>query len=149
MSTGAGNDIERATELARKMVCEWGMSNLGPLTFGKKEEQIFLGREIAQHRDYSEGTAIQIDEEVRKMVNLGYTTAKAILSENRDTLVRIAKALIDREVLDAAEIKLLVDGQDLPPIKPLPLKSDDGVQQVLKPDPTRTPAKSGERPATA
>ena len=86
MSTGAGNDIERATELARKMVCEWGMSDLGPLTFGKKEEQIFLGREIAQHRDYSEATAIQIDEEVRKMVSAGYATAKKILSENRETL---------------------------------------------------------------
>jgi len=147
MSTGAGNDIERATELARKMVCEWGMSDLGPLTFGKKEEQIFLGREIAQHRDYSEATAIQIDEEVRKMVSTGYSTAKAILSEKRETLIRIAKALIEREVLDASEIKLLVDGQDLPPIKPLPAKTDDGVQQVLKPE--RAPAKSGERPATA
>jgi cell division protease FtsH len=147
MSTGAGNDIERATELARKMVCEWGMSDLGPLTFGKKEEQIFLGREIAQHRDYSEATAIQIDEEVRKMVGVGYATAKGILSENRDTLVRIAKALIEREVLDASEIKLLVDGQDLPPIKPLPSKTDDGVQQVIKPE--RAPAKGGERPATA
>ena len=149
MSTGAGNDIERATELARKMVCEWGMSELGPLTFGKKEEQIFLGREIAQHRDYSEATAIQIDEEVRKMVNTGYITAKGILSENRDTLVKIAKALIDREVLDASEIKMLVEGQELPPLKPLPAKTDDGVQQVLKPEPGRTPAKGGERPATA
>ena len=149
MSTGAGNDIERATELARKMVCEWGMSDLGPLTFGKKEEQIFLGREIAQHRDYSEATAIQIDEEVRKMVSTGYSTAKGILSENRETLIKIAKALIEREVLDAAEIKMLVEGQDLPPIKPLPAKSDDGVQQVLKPEPGRTPAKGGERPATA
>jgi cell division protease FtsH len=147
MSTGAGNDIERATELARKMVCEWGMSDLGPLTFGKKEEQIFLGREIAQHRDYSEATAIQIDEEVRKMVSTGYTTAKGILSENRETLEKIAKALIEREVLDAAEIKLLVDGQELPPIKPLPAKNDDGVQQVIKPE--RSPAKGGERPATA
>ncbi len=101
MSTGAGNDIERATELARKMVCEWGMSDLGPLTFGKKEEQIFLGREIAQHRDYSEATAIQIDEEVKKMVSTGYATAKGILSENRETLILIAKALIEREVLDA------------------------------------------------
>jgi cell division protease FtsH len=147
MSTGAGNDIERATELARKMVCEWGMSDLGPLTFGKKEEQIFLGREIAQHRDYSEATAIQIDEEVKKMVSVGYATAKKILSENRETLILIAKALIEREVLDAAEIKLLVDGQSLPPIKPLPAKTDDGVQQVIKPD--RVPAKGGERPATA
>jgi len=148
MSTGAGNDIERATELARKMVCEWGMSELGPLTFGKKEEQIFLGREIAQHRDYSEATAIQIDEEVRKMVSTGYNTARQILSDNRDTLVRIAKALIEREVLDASEVKMLVDGQDLPPIKPLPAKTDDGVQQVLKPEPGRSP-KTGERPATA
>jgi cell division protease FtsH len=147
MSTGAGNDIERATELARKMVCEWGMSDLGPLTFGKKEEQIFLGREIAQHRDYSEATAIQIDEEVRKMVSTGYSTAKAILSENRDTLEKIAKALIEREVLDASEIKLLVDGQNLPPLPPLPAKPDDGVQQVIKPE--RAPAKGGERPATA
>jgi cell division protease FtsH len=129
------------------MVCEWGMSDLGPLTFGKKEEQIFLGREIAQHRDYSEATAIQIDEEVRKMVSTGYAKAKSILSENRETLIRIAEALIEREVLDAAEIKLLIDGQNLPPIKPLPAKTDDGVQQVIKPD--RVPAKSGERPATA
>ena len=149
MSTGAGNDIERATELARKMVCEWGMSELGPLTFGKKEEQIFLGREIAQHRDYSEGTAIQIDEEVRKIVGIGYSTAKQILTDNRETLIRIAKALIEREVLDAAEIKLLLEGQDLPPIKPLPTSSDDGVQQVIKPEPGRSPAKGGERPATA
>ena len=80
MSTGAGNDIERATELARKMVCEWGMSDLGPLTFGKKEEQIFLGREIAQHRDYSEATAIKIDEEVQKLVKRGYDTAKDLLA---------------------------------------------------------------------
>ena len=146
MSTGAGNDIERATELARKMVCEWGMSELGPLTFGKKEEQIFLGREIAQHRDYSEATAIQIDEEVRKMVSAGYEKAKTVLTENRDTLEKIAKALIEREVLDASEIKMLVDGQELPPLKPLPAKPDD-VQQVLKPE--RAPAASGERPATA
>ncbi|MGO9305303.1 MAG: ATP-dependent zinc metalloprotease FtsH, partial [Candidatus Korobacteraceae bacterium] len=106
-STGAGNDIERATELARKMVCEFGMSDLGPLTFGKKEEQIFLGREIAQHRDYSEATAIKIDEEVRRMINQGYSTAKNVLGSNHDTLVRIALALLEREVLDANEIKLL------------------------------------------
>ncbi|PYX28160.1 MAG: cell division protein FtsH [Acidobacteria bacterium] len=149
MSTGAGNDIERATEMARKMVCEWGMSELGPLTFGKKEEQIFLGREIAQHRDYSEATAIQIDEEVRKMVSTGYNTAKQILSDNRETLIRIAHALIEREVLDAVEIKMLVDGRNLPPIKPLPSKNDDGVQQVIKPEPGRNPVKGGERPATA
>ena len=149
MSTGAGNDIERATELARKMVCEWGMSDLGPLTFGKKEEQIFLGREIAQHRDYSESTAVQIDEAVRKMVGEGYTTAKQILSENRETLIKIAHALIEREVLDASEIKLLVEGSELPARPVPPGKPDDGVQQVIKPEPGRAPAKGGERPATA
>ena len=149
MSTGAGNDIERATELARKMVCEWGMSELGPLTFGKKEEQIFLGREIAQHRDYSEATAIQIDEEVRKIVNAGYNTAKNLLTEHRETLEKIAQALIEREVLDASEIKMLVEGQTLPPFKPVVSKPDDGVQQVIKPEPGRIPTKGGERPATA
>jgi cell division protease FtsH len=150
MSTGAGNDIERATDMARKMVCEWGMSDLGPLTFGKKEEQIFLGREIAQHRDYSEDTAIKIDQEVRKLVNNGYSTAKQILSENRDTLERIARALIEREVLDANEIKMLVEGKELPPLAPPPSKPDDGVQHVIKPElqPGRAP-KTGERPATA
>ncbi len=149
MSTGAGNDIERATDLARKMVCEWGMSELGPLTFGKKEEQIFLGREIAQHRDYSEDTAIKIDQEVRKLVNNGYTTAKQILSDNRETLESIARALIEREVLDANEIKLLVEGKQLPPLPPPASKPDDGVQHVIKPDLQPGRAKGGERPATA
>ena len=150
MSTGAGNDIERATELARKMVCEWGMSDLGPLTFGKKEEQIFLGREIAQHRDYSEDTAIKIDAEVRKLVSQGYETAKRILEVNRDALQRIAAALLEREVLDASEIKLLVDGKELPAKPPTPGKPDDGVQQVLKPEPGRPGiVKGGESPARA
>jgi cell division protease FtsH len=150
MSTGAGNDIERATELARKMVCEWGMSDLGPLTFGKKEEQIFLGREIAQHRDYSEDTAIKIDGEVRKLVSQGYETAKKILEVNRDALQRIAIALLEREVLDASEIRLLVEGKELPAKPPSPGKSDDGVQQVLKPEPGRPGiVKGGESPARA
>jgi cell division protease FtsH len=149
MSTGAGNDIERATEMARKMVCEWGMSDLGPLTFGKKEEQIFLGREISQHRDYSEDTAIKIDSEVRKLVNNGYQTAKNILEGNRDVLQKIAAALLEREVLDASEVMLLVEGRELPPMKS-PSKPDDGVQQVLKPEPGRPGiAKGGESPARA
>jgi cell division protease FtsH len=149
MSTGAGNDIERATDMARKMVCEWGMSDLGPLTFGKKEEQIFLGREIAQHRDYSEDTAIKIDQEVQKLVKNGYSTARTLISEDRDTLERIAKALIEREVLDANEIKLLVDGKELPPMPPPPVKPDDGVQHVIKPNLEPGRVKGGERPATA
>jgi cell division protease FtsH len=149
MSTGAGNDIERATDMARKMVCEWGMSDLGPMTFGKKEEQIFLGREIAQHRDYSEDTAIKIDQEVRKLVNKGYTTAKQLISENREVLERIARALIEREVLDANEIKMLVENQQLPPVQPPPSSKDDGVQHVIKPELQPGRAKGGERPATA
>ena len=105
MTTGAGNDIERATDLARKMVCEWGMSELGPLSFGKKEEQIFLGREIAQHRDYSEDTAIRIDEQVKKLVQGGYDPRAAIIEEHSDALVRIAEALLEREVLDGSEVR--------------------------------------------
>jgi cell division protease FtsH len=150
MSTGAGNDIERATELARKMVCEFGMSDLGPLTFGKKEEQIFLGREINQHRDYSEATAIKIDEEVKRMIGKGYETAKGILAANHDTLVRIALALLEREVLDANEIRMIIDGKELPKIVPPPKGDDSGVQQVLKPEPGRPGiAKGGEHPAPA
>jgi cell division protease FtsH len=147
MSAGASNDLERSTELARKMDCEWGMSALGPLTFGKKEEQIFLGREIAQHRDYSEATAVRIDEEVKKLITEGYEKAKVVLSENPQTLESIAQALIEREVLDSADIALLLEGKSLPPL-PVPAK-DDVMQQVIKPDHGRAPAKSGERPATA
>jgi cell division protease FtsH len=139
MSTGAGNDIERATEMSRKMVCEWGMSSLGPLTFGKKEEQIFLGRELSQHRDFSEETAREIDSEVRRLVNTGYEKAKNVILENRDAMVRIALALLEREVLDANELKLILEGKQLP-ARVIPQKGDgDGVQQVLKPEPGRTP----------
>ena len=113
MTTGAGNDIEQATALARKMVCQYGMSTLGPLTFGKQEEQIFLGREISQHRDYSEETAESIDEQVRSLVMQGYERAKTILTENMDALERIAEGLLERESLDAAQIQLLIDGEPL------------------------------------
>jgi len=118
MTTGAGNDIERATEMAHKMVCEWGMSELGPLSFGKKDEQIFLGREINQHRDYSEETAIKIDQQVRKLVEDGYDRAKRIISDRSDALVRIAEALLEREVLDGAEVMALIDGRTLPKLAP-------------------------------
>jgi cell division protease FtsH len=101
MTTGAGNDIEQATELARKMVCEFGMSKLGPLTFGKKEEQIFLGREIAQHRDFSEATAVEIDSEVRRFADEGYKSAVEILSTHGEQLERMAQALLERESLEA------------------------------------------------
>jgi cell division protease FtsH len=108
-TTGAGNDIERATELARKMVCEWGMSErMGPLAFGKQEEQIFLGREIAQHKDYSEVTAIAIDEEIKRLVTYGYEKAKVTLSTNIHILHALAQALIEQEELSAIEIQRIV-----------------------------------------
>ena len=102
ITTGASNDIERATELARAMVCEYGMSEMGPLTFGKKEEQIFLGREIAQHRDFSEDTAIKIDQQVKKIVTAQYQRARNIIEENRDVMIRLSECLLERETLDAS-----------------------------------------------
>ena len=114
VTTGAGNDFERATELARRMVCEWGMSDkLGPLAFGKKEEQIFLGREIAQHQDYSEETAIQIDQEVKRLVMANYKRSRAILEKNRSTLVQIAEELLVREVLEGKQVQRIVAGLPL------------------------------------
>ena len=109
ITTGAGNDIERATDLARKMVCEWGMSDrLGPLTFGKKEQEIFLGREISQHRDYSESTAIEIDKEVKRLVMENYERAKEIIKTNFNALKALAEALLEKESLDAPEIEKII-----------------------------------------
>jgi cell division protease FtsH len=151
MTTGAGNDIERATDLARKMVCEWGMSQLGPLSFGKKEEQIFLGREIAQHRDYSEDTAIKIDEQVRKIIGDAYDRARRIIEERSDALARIAEALLEREVVDGDEIRQLIDGKTLPPMRPANPPNDRGHQQVVRPEGgRRVPGfVEGERPQPA
>ncbi len=138
ITTGAGNDIERATELARKMVCEWGMSELGPMSFGKKEEQIFLGREINQHRDYSETTAIRIDEQVKKLVEEGYQRARKIIEERSDALGRIAEALLEREVLDGAEVRVLIDGGTLGAYQSTrnqnPGDGGDRPPQVLRPE---------------
>jgi cell division protease FtsH len=151
MTTGAGNDIERATDLARKMVCEWGMSELGPLSFGKKEEQIFLGREIAQHRDYSEATAIRIDEEVRRIVGEAYCRARKIIEERSDALVRVAETLLEREVLDGEEIRALIAGQTLAPMPAVPPKDHGQTQQVVRPEGgRRLPGLvEGERPQPA
>ena len=145
ITTGAGNDIERATDIARKMVCDWGMSELGPMSFGKKEEAIFLGREIAQHRDYSEDTAIKIDIEVRRIVTSAYEAARNILETHRDTLERIAVALLDREVLDANDLKLIMEGKPLPekvrPVPPAPpAQAVPGVEPKPAPRPELRPA---------
>jgi cell division protease FtsH len=109
ITTGAGNDIEKVTEIARKMVCEWGMSErLGPLAFGQKQEQIFLGREITQHKDYSEETAKAIDEEIKKIVTERFEYSRHLLTENRELLEKLAKELLDKETLDAQEIEALI-----------------------------------------
>ena len=118
ITTGAGNDIERATETARKMVCEWGMSEkMGPLTYGTKEEQIFLGRDFSVQKNFSDETAKLIDLEVKALVMGGYKKAKEILTENRDTLEKIFKALLEHETLNRKEIIEIVDGK--------PSESDD------------------------
>jgi cell division protease FtsH len=144
ITTGAGNDIERATDISRKMVCDWGMSSLGPLAYGKKEEAIFLGREIAQHRDYSEDTAIRIDQEVHRIVTAAYDNAHGVLENNRDTLERIALALLDREVLDATELKLLMDNKPLPEkVRPAPPSAPQplpGAEPKQAPRPELRPA---------
>ena len=120
LTTGAGNDLERATELARRMVCEWGMSDaMGPLTFGKKEEQIFLGREIAQHQDYSEDTALKIDQEVKRFVTDNYQRSHLMLFDHKETLVKIADALLAREVLDADQVRRLAAGLPLDDPRPV------------------------------
>ncbi|MBI3189516.1 MAG: ATP-dependent zinc metalloprotease FtsH, partial [Ignavibacteriales bacterium] len=117
-TTGAGNDIERATNIARKMVCEWGMSEkLGPLAYGAKEEEIFLGKEITRSQNYSEDTAVAIDDEIKRIIMIGMERAETILGENMDTLHRISAALLERETLDGEEIDILIQGGELPPMK--------------------------------
>ena len=151
MTTGAGNDIERATEMARKMVCEWGMSELGPMSFGKKEEQIFLGREISQHRDYSEETAIRIDAEVQRIVTNAYNRAKVIIQEHAAPLEAVAMALLDRETLDGSEVRVLLAGGTLPPTPPTTKPgSGEPTQRVNRPEGgRRLPGLEGEQPQVA
>jgi cell division protease FtsH len=112
MTTGAGNDIERATDMARKMVCEWGMSDrLGPVSFGKKDEQIFLGREMATQKNYSEATAVEIDTEIRRIVDDNYSRVKQMIAENIESLHRIANALIVKENLSGAEVEAIMKNE--------------------------------------
>ena len=154
ITTGASNDIERATELARAMVCEYGMSEMGPLTFGKKEEQIFLGREIAQHRDFSEETAIKIDEQVKKIITAQFERAKVIIEDNRDTMVRLAECLLERETLDGVEIRRIVAGLTLEDAQPVTDAGSDEDRPQLK-EPAAKPLKpilppiTGGNPAPA
>ena len=141
MTSGAGNDIEQATETARKMVCQWGMSEkLGPLAFGQKAEQIFLGREFAQHKDYSEQTAMLIDQEIRRFVTEAYERAKKILTENMDTLHALAQALLERETLVEKEIDAIIAG-DVPDTAEAEAKEEETKPDTLTEDETRAPGK--------
>jgi cell division protease FtsH len=153
LSTGARNDIEQATELARAMVCDYGMSQLGPLSYGKKDEQIFLGREIAQHRDYSEATAIKIDEEVRRMVELADKRAAELVDEHSWALVQIVEALLEKETIDGAEVKKILEGRGVATVSAVESGAPalDDPQQVLRPEPRRANPGfiDGERPQPA
>ncbi|MCK5378534.1 MAG: AAA family ATPase, partial [Acidobacteria bacterium] len=126
MTTGAGNDLERATDLARKMVCEWGMSTgMGPLTFGKQDENIFLGKEFSRHQDYSETTATRIDKEISSLVNTAYNLSKEILGAQLASLNAISAALLEREVLDGEEIYDLIEAHSNIDVRALkPMKTD-------------------------
>ncbi len=135
-TSGAGNDLERVTEIARKMVCEWGMSEkVGPITFGKGEEQIFLGKELSRPKDYSEETAVEIDNEIRNIVNHNYTKAKAALEENIDLLHKLAEVLLDKEVIDGKELDELVKGfksKDFPSPWERPIGSEGSGSVALR-----------------
>jgi cell division protease FtsH len=144
-TTGAGNDIEQATELARKMVCEWGMSDiLGPVTFGKKEEEIFLGREISQHRDYSEETAKEIDKEVRRIITEAQEIALNLLTKNIKLLHDLANALLEYEILDGEQIEKVMKGQKLTPRKEKTTTTEKKTRAKKKTRPARVTKKSGE-----
>lgn len=153
-TTGASNDMERITSLSRKMVCEWGMSDLGPLTFGKNDEQIFLAREISRHKDYSEKTAIKIDDEIRSIVSMSNLKSREILKGHREALVRLAEALLEYETLDGSEIKAVIQGEPIrqnedeaePPISLLDSEQEEVKEKERSVPPLVEP---NERPAPA
>ena len=139
ITTGAGNDLDRATEMARRMVCEWGMSDaIGPLTFGKKEEQVFLGRDFAQSQDYSEGTAIRIDQEIKRIVTGNYDRGQALLGKHKDELVRIAEELLVREVLDGRQVKRIAQGLPIEDPEPEPTAGAPSPTGAVPPVPEET-----------
>ena len=148
ITTGAGNDFDRATTLARKMVSEWGMSEtIGPLTFGKKEAQVFLGRDFSQHTNYSPGTALMIDEEVTSIVKRNYARARQLLEDNKQELIRIAEELLIREVLDADQVKQIAAGLPLDtPVAAAPASQADGETDHPESQPDGETAPSGARP---
>jgi cell division protease FtsH len=151
MTTGAGNDIMQGTDLARQMVCEWGLSSMGPLTFGRRDEQPFLGREMSQHRDYSEATAIRIDAEIKNLVTEGYNRARKLIEEHKEAMVRVSEALLEREVLDGMEVLALIEGKELAPLAPLKTSDDEEGESkadILK-HPKTAPGLEGGQPSPA
>jgi cell division protease FtsH len=152
ITTGAGNDIERATEMARRMVCEWGMSELGPLAYGTKDEPVFLGRDFAQRADYSEDTAIRIDHEVSRIVQTGYESARAILTQYRAVLDQMAQDLLEHETLDGDEVYELIrqmTGREHAPTRPVPPGEGLVVGGHQVPEAVVTPAARANAPAPA
>lgn len=143
-TTGAANDFEKATEIARKMVCQWGMSDLGPLTFGERDDLIFLGKELAMHKNFSEKTAEMIDAEVKKIVTRNYDRTKELLEKNRNKLLMVAKALLEKEVLTSDELEAVIKGKKLAKSKKAPppsgankektKKESKKIQPIKKPD---------------
>ncbi len=143
-TTGAANDFEKSTEIARKMVCQWGMSDLGPLTFGERDDLIFLGKDLAMHKNFSEKTAEMIDAEVKKIIGRNYNRTKDLLEKNKDKLLRVAKALLDKEVLDSDELNAIIKGEKLSKSKKVsaeskvndskPKKEQKKIQSIKKPD---------------
>jgi cell division protease FtsH len=131
-TTGAANDFEKATEIARKMVCQWGMSDLGPLTFGERDDLIFLGKDLAMHKNFSEKTAEMIDEEVKKVISRNYDRTKELLEKNKDKLLKVAKALLDKEVLTSEELNAIIKGKKLVKSKKTPPASKMNKEKTKK-----------------
>ena len=141
ITTGAGNDIERATDMARRMVCEWGMSDLGPLSLGSKDEPVFLGRDFVQRADFSEDTAIRIDREIERLVNEAYQKASAILTERREVLERLARDLLEYESLDGRQVYEIIEEMTGEKLEP------SGAAQRRRPAASRAPAEPAEEEA--
>jgi cell division protease FtsH len=150
ITTGASNDIERATALARRMVCEWGMSELGPLSFGDGDEPVFLGRDFAQRANYSDETARRIDEEVRRIIQAGHETAREILHAHRPVLDRIAAELLEKESLEGDEVYRIIEemtGRKLAPAVPRP--KDPGTPAPASDAPAGVAPELSPRPSPA
>jgi cell division protease FtsH len=144
-TTGAANDFEKSTEIARKMVCQYGMSDLGPLTYGERDDLVFLGRDLAMHKNFSEKTAELIDEEVKKIIKRNFARSEELLGHNKEKLIRMAKALLEKEVLDSEEINAILEGKELPKKR----KATSSSAKKVRAKKTKRKAKPSEKIETA